>query len=149
MILSKFAGAAQSLNGSIVVDPQNSEQVANAIYEAVSMPAEERAENHRKLFKYVDKYNTAFWGTTFVREMLKIATGSNGDPVLGDKARQVVLQPPGSTDDTGLPLGSTPSEVDKPALVGSPHHHHHHHHHVFGSLLSLLSYWSARHLLCF
>jgi trehalose-6-phosphate synthase len=51
MILSEFAGAAQSLNGSIVVNPWDSQQVADAIFEAVSMDADTRAENHRKLFK--------------------------------------------------------------------------------------------------
>lgn len=51
MILSEFAGAAQSLNGSIVVNPWDSQQVADAIFEAVTMDAETRAENHRKLFK--------------------------------------------------------------------------------------------------
>ena len=51
MIISEFAGAAQSLNGSIVVNPWDSQQVADAIHEAVIMDAETRAENHKKLFK--------------------------------------------------------------------------------------------------
>lgn len=51
MILSEFAGAAQSLNGSIVVNPWDSQQVADAIFEAVTMEPQTRAENHRKLFK--------------------------------------------------------------------------------------------------
>ena len=51
LVLSEFAGAAQSLNGSIVVNPWDSQQVADAIYEAVTMPAEARAVNHEKLFK--------------------------------------------------------------------------------------------------
>ncbi|KAH8117854.1 TPS1 protein [Phellopilus nigrolimitatus] len=72
MILSEFAGAAQSLNGSIVVNPWDSQQVANAIYEAVTMDADTRAENQRKLFKYIKKYSAAFWGTSFVNEMTKI-----------------------------------------------------------------------------
>ncbi|EJF64555.1 alpha,alpha-trehalose-phosphate synthase TPS1 subunit [Dichomitus squalens LYAD-421 SS1] len=72
MILSEFAGAAQSLNGSIVVNPWDSQQVADAICEAVTMDAETRAENHRKLFKYVNKYSAAYWGTSFVREMTRI-----------------------------------------------------------------------------
>lgn len=51
MILSEFAGAAQSLNGSIIVNPWDSQQVADAIFEAVSTGAEARAENQHKLFK--------------------------------------------------------------------------------------------------
>lgn len=72
MVLSEFAGAAQSLNGSIVVNPWDSQQVANAIHEAVTMDAATRAENHRKLFKYVNKYSAAFWGSSFIKEMARI-----------------------------------------------------------------------------
>ncbi|PFH53182.1 glycosyltransferase family 20 protein [Amanita thiersii Skay4041] len=72
MILSEFAGAAQSLNGSIVVNPWDSQQVADAIHEAVTMDAPTRAENHKKLFKYVNKYSAAFWGSSFIKEMSKI-----------------------------------------------------------------------------
>ncbi|KAJ7227085.1 glycosyltransferase family 20 protein [Mycena pura] len=75
MILSEFAGAAQSLNGSLIVNPWDSQQVADAIHEAVTMDAATRAENHRKLFKYVNKYSAAFWGTSFVKEMGKIEIG--------------------------------------------------------------------------
>lgn len=76
MIISEFAGAAQSLNGSIVVNPWDSQQVANAIHEAVTMDAEKRAENHRKLFKYVNKYSAAFWGSSFIREMSRLQQGA-------------------------------------------------------------------------
>jgi len=72
MILSEFAGAAQSLNGSIVVNPWDSQQVADAIHEAVTMDSVTRAENHRKLFKYVNKYSAAFWGNSFIREMARL-----------------------------------------------------------------------------
>ncbi|KAH7919719.1 glycosyltransferase family 20 protein [Leucogyrophana mollusca] len=72
MILSEFAGAAQSLNGSIVVNPWDSQQVADAIHEAVTMDTDTRAENHRKLFKYVNKYSAAFWGSSFIKEMGKL-----------------------------------------------------------------------------
>lgn len=51
LVLSEFAGAAQSLNGSIVVNPWDSQAVADAMFEAVTMPAEARALNHEKLFK--------------------------------------------------------------------------------------------------
>lgn len=51
MIISEFAGAAQSLNGSIVVNPWDSQQVADAIHQAVTLDDETRAENQRKLFK--------------------------------------------------------------------------------------------------
>jgi len=80
MIISEFAGAAQSLNGSLVVNPWDSQQVADAIHEAVTMDADTRKENHRKLFKYVNKYSAAFWGTSFVREMTKLSQAASSFP---------------------------------------------------------------------
>ena len=96
MILSEFAGAAQSLNGSIVVNPWDSQQVADAIHEAVTIEPETRKENHRKLFKvlpcsslrnglsvdgfprkYVTKYSSSFWGTSFVSEMGRISAAAS------------------------------------------------------------------------
>lgn len=56
LILSEFAGAAQSLNGSILVNPWNTEELAGAIQEAVTMSPEHRAINYAKLHKYVTKY---------------------------------------------------------------------------------------------
>ncbi|KIY43873.1 glycosyltransferase family 20 protein [Fistulina hepatica ATCC 64428] len=81
MIISEFAGAAQSLNGSIVVNPWDSQQVADAIHEAVTMDPATRAENHKKLFKYVEKYSAAFWGTSFIKEMQKIEIDEPGREV--------------------------------------------------------------------
>lgn len=56
MIISEFAGAAQSLNGAIVVNPWNTDDMSNAISEALNMPEELRSSNHEKLFNYVTKY---------------------------------------------------------------------------------------------
>ncbi|KAF9267622.1 glycosyltransferase family 20 protein [Marasmius fiardii PR-910] len=93
MILSEFAGAAQSLNGSIVVNPWDSQQVADAIHEAVTMDSATRAENHRKLFKYVNKYSAAFWGTSFIKEMLKIRQNDLGKEGLEKlKAKKAAVQ---------------------------------------------------------
>ncbi|KAI5858136.1 glycosyl transferase [Tricharina praecox] len=73
MILSEFTGAAQSLNGSIVVNPWNTEELANAIHEAITLPADLRKANHEKLYAYVTKYTSAFWGQSFVGQLTSIA----------------------------------------------------------------------------
>ena len=56
LILSEFAGAAQSLNGSIVVNPWNTEELAQAYHAAVSMGDEQKAYQFEKLYKYISKY---------------------------------------------------------------------------------------------
>ena len=90
MILSEFAGAAQSLNGSIIVNPWNTEELAQAIEDAITMSDEQRAINHVKLYKYVTRYTSQYWGiqtsetrlmkgNTFVTELRKIAEQGEGE----------------------------------------------------------------------
>lgn len=56
LILSEFAGAAQSLNGSIIVNPWNTDEFARAFHEAVSLSNEQKAYKFQKLYKYISKY---------------------------------------------------------------------------------------------
>lgn len=72
MILSEFTGAAQSLNGSLIVNPWNTEELANAIHDAVTMSPEQREANYKKLERYVFKYTSAWWGSSFVGELNRI-----------------------------------------------------------------------------
>lgn len=71
LILSEFAGAAQSLNGAIIVNPWNTEELADAYYDALMLNEETRLGNHQKLFRYVTKYTAAFWGQSFVADLRK------------------------------------------------------------------------------
>ncbi|KAF2664478.1 alpha,alpha-trehalose-phosphate synthase-like protein subunit [Microthyrium microscopicum] len=72
MVLSEFTGAAQSLNGSIIVNPWNTEELADAIHDAVTMSDEQRAANYVKLSKYVRRYTSAWWGNSFVAELQRV-----------------------------------------------------------------------------
>lgn len=82
MILSEFTGAAQSLTSSIIVNPWNTEELAGAIHDAVTMPPEQREAAYRKLEHYVFKFTSAWWGSTFVKELLKVNNNvSNGTSV--------------------------------------------------------------------
>lgn len=56
LVLSEFAGASQSLNGSIIVNPWNTEELAAAYQEAVTMSEEQKTLSFSKLDKYVSKY---------------------------------------------------------------------------------------------
>lgn len=69
LILSEFTGAAQSLNGSLIVNPYNAEEVANALHTAITMRQELREANQGKLFRYIKKYTSNFWGQSFVSQL--------------------------------------------------------------------------------
>ncbi|XP_020532073.1 alpha,alpha-trehalose-phosphate synthase [UDP-forming] 1 isoform X2 [Amborella trichopoda] len=70
LILSEFAGAAQSLGaGALLVNPWNITEVARSIGEALEMPAEEREKRHRHNFEHVTMHTAQVWAETFVSEL--------------------------------------------------------------------------------
>ncbi len=52
LILSEFAGSAQSLSGAIRVNPWNTEELANAMHQALSLSRVERELRQHKLYRY-------------------------------------------------------------------------------------------------
>ncbi|KAL6941844.1 Trehalose-6-P synthase/phosphatase complex synthase subunit [Hanseniaspora vineae] len=69
LILSEFTGAAQSLNGSLIVNPWNTDELAESINEALTLPEEKKVANWEKLYKYISKYTSEYWGENFVKEL--------------------------------------------------------------------------------
>ncbi|XP_052177114.1 alpha,alpha-trehalose-phosphate synthase [UDP-forming] 1 [Diospyros lotus] len=70
LILSEFAGAAQSLGaGAILVNPWNITEVATSIGQALNMSAEEREKRHRHNFVHVTTHTAQEWAETFVSEL--------------------------------------------------------------------------------
>lgn len=72
LVLSEFAGSAQSLSSAIRVNPWNIEELAQAMHEALTVPERERALKHWKLYHYVIKHTAAFWARSFVSELQQI-----------------------------------------------------------------------------
>ncbi|XP_021904589.1 alpha,alpha-trehalose-phosphate synthase [UDP-forming] 1-like isoform X1 [Carica papaya] len=70
LILSEFAGAAQSLGaGALLVNPWNITEVAASIGYALNMPADEREKRHHHNFMYVTTHTSQEWAATFVSEL--------------------------------------------------------------------------------
>ncbi|KAG9450859.1 hypothetical protein H6P81_010824 [Aristolochia fimbriata] len=70
LILSEFAGAAQSLGaGALLVNPWNITEVANSIGYALNMPADEREKRHNLNFIHVKNHTAQDWAETFVSEL--------------------------------------------------------------------------------
>ena len=69
LVLSEFAGSAQSFSAAIQLNPWNISEMAEAIHQAVEMTHEERAERHALMSEYVHKYTSSRWGQTFLDEL--------------------------------------------------------------------------------
>jgi trehalose 6-phosphate synthase/phosphatase len=70
LILSEFAGAAQSLGaGAILVNPWNINDLAHAIEYALTMSDAERRERHRQNYMHVTIHTAQTWADTFISEL--------------------------------------------------------------------------------
>lgn len=70
LVLSEFAGAAQSLGaGAILVNPWSVTDMAGAIEDALTMPSEDRKERHRQNFVHVTTHTAQAWADTFISEL--------------------------------------------------------------------------------
>lgn len=68
LVLSEFAGSAQSLSGAIRVNPWNTEEVSGAILAALTLSPVERELRHSKLHRYVASHTASYWATAFLSD---------------------------------------------------------------------------------
>ncbi|GAB9467761.1 Alpha,alpha-trehalose-phosphate synthase [Globisporangium polare] len=69
LVLSEFAGSAQSLSGAIRVNPWNNTDMANALEYALTLPAMEREYRQTNLYRYVETHTASFWGKSFLTDL--------------------------------------------------------------------------------
>lgn len=68
LILSEFAGAARQLRkGALLVNPYDTEETADTIWRAYTMPVEERKGRMKKLRNQVRNKDVHHWVRTFLR----------------------------------------------------------------------------------
>lgn len=61
LVLSEFAGAAEELSGAVRVNPYDSEAVADALHQALSMGAEERRRRMAAMKRHLREYDVERW----------------------------------------------------------------------------------------
>lgn len=69
LILSEMAGSANEMNESLLINPNNFEQIADALYEAINMPKEEQQERNSHLQKRLARYNVEQWANDFMSSL--------------------------------------------------------------------------------
>lgn len=72
LILSEMAGAAREMSESIIVNPNNKEELADAIKLALTMSEEEQIERNITLQKRLKRYNVEKWANDFMDSLTKI-----------------------------------------------------------------------------
>ncbi len=72
LILSEFAGAAQELFQSVMVNPYDIDGMALAIDEALTMETEEKKKRMQGMYNRVNEYDAQFWAKSFLDDLVKI-----------------------------------------------------------------------------
>jgi len=72
LILSRFAGASHELPDALVVNPYDSDELAEAIHTALSMPAEEERSRMQRMRAVVKEHNVYRWAGSLIAELAAI-----------------------------------------------------------------------------
>jgi trehalose 6-phosphate synthase len=69
LVLSRYAGAAAELDGALLVDPQDIDDIARAISEALAMPRSERSARWERMAARLRRYSIHHWFASFLSEL--------------------------------------------------------------------------------
>ncbi|MEZ2131962.1 MULTISPECIES: alpha,alpha-trehalose-phosphate synthase (UDP-forming) [unclassified Sinorhizobium] len=69
LVLSRFAGAARELKGSLLVNPYDIEGTANALARALNMSIEERRERWSRMMTHLLEHDVSRWCEDFLSDL--------------------------------------------------------------------------------
>ncbi len=94
LILSEMAGAASELGESLIVNPNNKAQIADALKTALEMSTEEQIERNRLMKKRLKRYGITEWAEDFISRLKESQTEKMGIAAkrMDTKKRSDVLQ---------------------------------------------------------
>jgi trehalose 6-phosphate synthase len=69
LVLSQFAGAAQELDSALIVNPHETEAMAEAIREALDMPLDERIDRHTRMLEHLAANDIDRWAERFLTSL--------------------------------------------------------------------------------
>ncbi len=71
LILSEMAGAADELGESLLINPNDIDEIADAIYEALRIPQEEQAKHIEEMQKKLKRYDIIRWANDFIDTLIQ------------------------------------------------------------------------------
>ncbi len=71
LVLSRFAGAAQQLDGALLINPHDADAMAEALDVALAMPLAERRERWQSMWSAIAERSPLVWGRAFVATLLR------------------------------------------------------------------------------
>jgi trehalose 6-phosphate synthase len=82
LVLSKFTGAATELLDALIVNPYDTEGVAEAIHQGLEMDRAERRTRMQRMRQHVMEHNIYRWAASVLGDLrdLRMETPAAGDP---------------------------------------------------------------------
>jgi trehalose 6-phosphate synthase len=80
LVLSRFAGAARELTASLLVNPLDEDEVAEALHTALGMPRTERRARWQELYAAVSANDVTRWWRSFLAALM-LEQGPRRDPM--------------------------------------------------------------------
>jgi trehalose 6-phosphate synthase len=71
LVLSRFAGAAQELTDALLVNPADTEEVADALQQALNMPLAERRQRWNAMMAVLRKNDNTVWCNAFLQALCR------------------------------------------------------------------------------
>ncbi len=72
LIISEMAGAVKELGEAIIINPNNEDEIADSIQQALTMPMEEQRRRMRYLQDRIRRYDIFKWSGEFIKGMKKV-----------------------------------------------------------------------------
>ncbi len=72
LILSEMAGAAKELDGAIIVNPNNEDEIVDALKTALEMPEKEQEERNEMMRNRLKRYTVVRWAEDFMKSLTDI-----------------------------------------------------------------------------
>ncbi|MFX1520012.1 MAG: bifunctional alpha,alpha-trehalose-phosphate synthase (UDP-forming)/trehalose-phosphatase [Promethearchaeota archaeon] len=72
LILSEMAGAARELGEALIINPNDKEEIANALKEALTIPEEVQIENNTMMQERLRRYTVVRWAEEFMEGLSAI-----------------------------------------------------------------------------
>ncbi len=76
LVLSRFAGAAVELDAALIVNPFDTDEVADALDRALSMPLDERRERNAAMMAHLEDHDVHAWWNAFLAALHPFAEAS-------------------------------------------------------------------------
>ena len=94
LILSEMAGAAQEMSEALLINPNNYNQISDALHQAIEMPPEEQEKRITILQKRLKRYNVEKWANDFMIALEKTKDNRTvfQAKLISEKIQQEIIQ---------------------------------------------------------